>query len=100
MTRMPLDAQRKALASMYFGDQPNVASADVKSAYRVTLPILQALVVQHRDPADYELLGMAYAVLDEPNQAKEIFRKALDAERARNPSSDRCATLMSRVSQL
>ncbi|MFO0737490.1 MAG: hypothetical protein U0270_16480 [Labilithrix sp.] len=97
---MPLDAQRKALASMYFGDQPNVASADVKSAYRVTLPILQALVVQHRDPADYELLGMAYAVLDEPDQAKEIFRKALDAERARNPSSDRCATLMSRVSQL
>ncbi|MBX3227461.1 MAG: hypothetical protein KIT84_13990 [Labilithrix sp.] len=94
------DDQRQALKLMFFGKQPDVASDDVKNAYRVTLPILQALVLRDRDPADYELLGMAYAVLEEPEKAMEIFKKALDVERARNPASDLCGSLMRRVSQL
>lgn len=94
------EAQRQALKLMFFGAQPSFPSDEVKSAYRVTLPILQALVLKDRDPADYELLGMAYVVLDEPMKAMEIFKKALDVERSRNPASDLCGNLMRRVSQL
>jgi tetratricopeptide (TPR) repeat protein len=94
------DDQRQALKLMFFGKQPEVTNGDVKNAYRVALPILQALVLKDRDPADYELVGMAYVVLDEPEKAMEIFKKALDVERARNPASDLCGNLMRRVSQL
>jgi hypothetical protein len=92
--------QRQALKRMFFGKQPDVISDEVKSAYRVALPILQALVLKERDPADYELLGMAYVVLDEPEKASEIFKKGLEVERARNPASDLYGNLMRRAGQL
>ena len=64
------------------------------------MPALQALVVVHRDPADYEMLGIAYVGSDEPDKGREIFKKALELERARNPASDLCGNLMRRVSEL
>lgn len=94
------DDQRQALKLMFFGKQPNATNEEAKTAYRVTLPILQALVLNDRAPEDYELLGMAYVALEEPEKAIEIFKKALDIERARNPASDLCGNLMRRVSQL
>lgn len=96
-----LEDQRQALKLMIFTKGlPQIPSEDVRAAHRAALPALQALVVQHRDPADYEMLGMAYVAIDEPEKATEIFKKALDIERGRNPGSDLCGDLMRRVSQL
>jgi hypothetical protein len=43
---------------------------------------------------------MVYVILDEPDKASGIFKKALEIERARSPGSDLCGDLMRRVSQL
>jgi hypothetical protein len=92
--------QRQALKLMILGKEPPPATDEMRAAYRSALPVLQALIVKHRDPADFELLGMTYVALDEPEKGSEIFKKALDIERARNPASDLCGNLMRRVSQL
>ena len=96
----PADEQRQALKLMVFGKAPPSPTDEMRAAYRAAVPALQALVVVHRDPADYEMLGMAYVGIDEPEKGSEIFKKALDLERARNPGSDLCGSLMRRVSQL
>jgi hypothetical protein len=96
----PPDDQRQALKLMMFGKTPPSPSEEMRAAYRAAVPALQALVVVHRDPADYEMLGMAYVGADEPEKGSEIFKKALELERARNPASDLCGNLMRRVSQL
>lgn len=96
----PPDDQRQALRLLLLGKAPPAPSEEMKAAYRAAVPALQALVVVHRDPADYELLGIAYVGIDEPDKGTEIFKKALDLERARNPASDLCGNLMRRVSQL
>jgi hypothetical protein len=96
------DDQRAVLKMMIHAKIPPsvMPSEDTKAAHKAALPALQALVVQQRDPADYEMLGMAYAVLGEEAKALEIFKKALEIERARSPGSDLCGDLMRRVSQL
>ncbi len=94
------DEQRQALKLMIFGKAPQIAGDEVRDAYRAALGALQPLVLEHRDPADYEMLGMAYVALEQPEKATEIFKKALEIERARNPASDLCGNLMRRVSQL
>ena len=78
-------------------DEPAVP---FEAAHKAALPALQALVVARRDPADYEMLGMSYVILGEEPKALEIFKKALEIERARSPGSDLCGDLMRRVSQL
>jgi hypothetical protein len=94
------DDQRQALKLMIFGRTAPTTGEWVTAAFRAALPILQVLVVKEHDPADYEMLGMTYVALDEPDKAREIFKKALELERARNAASDLCGTLMRRVSQL
>ena len=96
----PADDQRQALKLMLFGKTPPSPTDEMRAAYRAAAPALQALIVVHREPADYEMLGMAYVGMDEPEKGSEIFKKALDLERAKNPSSDLCGNLMRRVSQL
>jgi len=98
--KCPPDKQRQALKLLVFGKTPPSPSDEMRAAYRAAVPALQALVVLHRDPADYEMLGMAYVASDEPDKGGEMFKKALELERARNPASDLCGTLMRRVSQL
>lgn len=94
--------QRAVLKMMIHAKVPPsvTPSEDAKAAHKAALPALQALVVGHRDPADYEMLGMSYAILDESNKAIEIFKKALEIERAKSPGSDLCGDLMRRLSQL
>jgi hypothetical protein len=96
----PPDDQRQALKLLVFGKAPPSPTEEMRAAYRAAVPALQALVVVHREPADYEMLGMAYVGMDEAEKGSEIFKKALDLERARNPASDLCGNLMRRVSQL
>ncbi len=92
--------QRQALRLMVFGKTPPSPTEEMRAAYRAAVPALQALVVGHRDAGDYEMLGMAYVGIDEPEKGSEMFKKGLDVERARNPASDLCGNLMRRVSQL
>jgi hypothetical protein len=94
------DDHRQALKLMIFGKAPAEPTDDMRAAYRAALPVLQALIAGHRDPADFEMLGMAYVALDEPEKGSEIFKKALEIERQRDPASDLCGNLMRRVSQL
>ncbi len=96
----PAEDQRQALKLMIFGHAPPSPTEEARAAHRAAVPALQALVVVHRDPADYEMLGVAYVGSDEPEKGREIFKKALELERARNPASDLCGNLMRRVSQL
>lgn len=99
VTRPP-EEQRDALKEMVFGKASPSPTDEMRAAHRAAVPALQALVVLHRDPADYEMLGLAYVASDEPEKGNEMFKKALELERARDPASELCGSLMRRVSQL
>lgn len=92
--------QRRALRLMFSGKGPPSQSDEARAAYKAALPVLQALVLAEREPGDYEMLGIAYVGLDEPEKATGIYKKALEIERERDPGSDLCGTLMRRVSEL
>ncbi|MBX3186551.1 MAG: hypothetical protein KF819_06035 [Labilithrix sp.] len=92
--------QRRALRLMFSGKGSPSPSEEAKAAYKASLPVLQALVLAQREAGDYEMLGMAYVGLDEPEKATGIYKKALEIERERDPGSDLCGTLMRRVSEL
>ncbi len=94
------EEQRQALKVMIFGKPPPSATEELRAAHRAAVPALQALIVAHHEPADYEMLGMAYVGGDEPEKGSEIFKRALELERARDSASDLCGSLMRRVSQL
>lgn len=92
--------QRQAIRLMFSAKGPPSQSDEAKAAYKAVLPLLQALVLAQREPGDYEMLGMAYVGLAEPEKATGIYKKALEIERERDPGSDLCGTLMRRVSEL
>ncbi len=94
------DDRRRALRLLVFAKPQSTAQEDRAKAHNAAVPALQLLVVEHHDPADYEMLGMAYVVLGEPEKATEIFKRALKLERSKNPGSDLCGNLMRRVSAL
>jgi hypothetical protein len=94
------EAQREALRLMIFGNVSPAPSAEMRAAHRAALPLVQALVLEQRDAADYEMLGMAYLAVEEPEKATEMFKKALEIERTRDPASELCGSLMRRVSEL
>ena len=94
----PPKDQRQALGLMLFGKAPPSPTEETRAAHRAAVPPLQALVVVHREPADYEMLGLAYVGSDEPEKGSEIFKKALELERVRHPGSDLCSNLMRRLS--
>ena len=52
------------------------------------------------EPADYEMLGICHLLLEHTEAASNMFRQGLNLERARNPASDLCGRLMSRVASI
>ncbi len=92
-----VDDRRDALRKMIFAEPSRETSDEMRSAHQAAVAALQLLIVEHRDPADYEMLGLAYNAIGEAGQATEIWKKALDLERARNPESALCASLQRRV---
>ncbi len=94
------DDRRRALRLLVFAKPQSTALEDRVQAHNAAVPALQLLVVEHHDPADYEMLGMAYVALGEPEKATEIWKRALELERGRNPGSDLCGSLMRRVSAI
>jgi hypothetical protein len=79
------EVRRRALKRMVLA-KPPVVSDGMREAHRAAIGALQRLVLESHEPADYEMLGMAYAVIDEPGKANEIFKKAHDLARSREES--------------
>ncbi len=93
------DDQRQALKLLLLAKAPDRTDA-VTRAYRIALKRIQALVDAHAEPADYEMLGVAHVQLEDRAAASAAFEIALKLERARNPSSDLCASLARRIGAL
>jgi hypothetical protein len=95
------DDQRQALRLMVLAKAPpDDRTEAVLGAYRAAVARLEALIAALKEPADYELLGVAYTVLDDATAAEKAIRAGLELERERNPSSDLCGNLMRRLSAL
>lgn len=93
--------QRQALRLMVLmKGAPQAPTAAMKGAHAAAASVLTALVAAHVEPADHELLGICYVVLGDEPKAGAIFRAGLELERARDPQSKLCGTLMKRVSMV
>ena len=93
------DDQRQALKLLLLAKAPDRSEA-VMCAYRIALKRIQSLVDAHAEPADYEMLGVAHVQLEDRSAASAAFDIALKLERARNPTSDLCASLGRRIGAL
>jgi len=93
--------QRLALRLMVLmKGAPQVPTAAMKDAHGVALGLLTGLVSAHAEPADHELLGLCHVVVGDEASAGAVFRAGLELERARDPQSKLCGTLMKRVSMV
>ncbi|HSQ62064.1 MAG TPA: hypothetical protein VLM85_02575 [Polyangiaceae bacterium] len=92
--------QRQALKLLLMAKAPEARSEAVESAYVAALARIQALVDALAEPTDYEMLGVAHLQLGDKKAAGAAFDTALKLERARDPSSELCASLSRRVGQL
>lgn len=92
--------QRQALKMLVlakrYGDQP----ASLTDALRSAIPTLTELVSTRNDPEDYEMLGVCHLAIGNETAASNMFREGLTLERARNPASDLCGRLMTRVAAI
>jgi len=90
-----LEEQRQALRLVIRtkGVAPH-GNAAFLEAYRGALVALKALTDAHKEPADYELLGICNVVLGNEKAAEAAFRTGLTLERERSPQSDLCGSLM------
>ena len=69
-------------------------------ALRSAIPALTELVSTLNDPEDYEMLGVCHLAIGNEGAASNMFREGLTLERARNPASDLCGRLMTRVAAI
>jgi hypothetical protein len=69
-------------------------------AHRAALAPLGTLIGRHKEPGDYEMLGMCQVAVGDEAAAGLTFREGLALERERNAQSDLCGALMKRVSML
>ncbi len=91
--------QRQALRLMVLAKgAPTRMNEAMLAAHAAAVPSLEKLVAAHKEPADYEMLGLCYAAAGDTTRASEAFRAGLTLERARDPGSDLCGNLMKRVS--
>lgn len=90
--------QRQAIERMLSKAPTNASSAAVVDAYLSAVTRLQALVDMFDEPADYEMLGRAYLMLNDTTAANAAFTTALALEQKRDPQSDLCSNLMRLIS--
>jgi hypothetical protein len=91
--------QRQALKLMVHAKQVP-ATTTVRDAHRIAATRLRALIAQLDDAADHELLGLCQLVLEDSAAAGASFARGLEIERARDPQSELCGTLLRRVSEI
>jgi len=92
--------RRRALRMLVSAKPHKSANEERMRAHLAAVPALQLLILEHHEPSDYEMLGAAYVELGEPKKASDVWRKALDIERARDPGSELCGDLMRRVAPI
>lgn len=96
-----VEDQRQALQLMVLmKGAPKPTSAAMLEAHRAALSLLTGLVASHGEPSDHELLGICHVVLGDEASASTVFRAGLALERAKDPQSKLCGTLMKRVSMV
>jgi hypothetical protein len=93
--------QRQALKLMVLAKGiPTFPGPAVIAAHKSAMVPVQALVAAHDEPADYELLGLCFVRVGDEASARVAFQRGLDLERARNPQSPLCGTLMKWVASV
>jgi hypothetical protein len=99
-TYAPAD-QRQALKLMVHAKGiPTFPSAAIVDAHKRAIGPLRALVAEHGEAGDYELLGLCQVRAGDSDSARISFQKGLDLERARDPQSPLCGTLMKHVASV
>lgn len=92
--------QRQALKLLILKKRNGQPSAKLIEAHRAAIPALTELVSTLEDPEDYEMLGICHLLIGNDQAASNMFRQGLTLERARNPASDLCGRLMTRVAAI
>lgn len=94
------DDQRQVLKLFILAKRHGQPSEKLVAAHRAAIPALTELVSTQNDPEDYEMLGVCHQLVGNEEAAGRMFREGLTLERERNPQSDLCGRLMTRISQI
>ncbi len=90
----PVDERRHAIKLVVNAKvPPNRPTPSAVSAHKAAMVPL-AEILKGGEPEDYQLMGICYVFLGDEKKAAEHFRQGLTAERAKNPQSDLCGSLM------
>jgi hypothetical protein len=95
--------QRQALKLLILAKRQNEKggpSAALVEAHRAAIPALTELVSTLNEPEDYEMLGLCHLIIGNEQAASNMFKNGLTLERERNPASDLCGRLMTRVAAI
>lgn len=92
--------QRQALKLLILAKRYGQPSEKLIEAHRAAIPALTELVSTLNEPEDYEMLGICHQMIGNEEAASNMFRQGLTLERARNPQSDLCGRLMTRVASI
>lgn len=92
--------RRQAFKLLVLAKRSGPPSATMLDAHRAANAPLETLVTATLDPEDYEMLGVCRALLGDGPSAAVAIREGLRLERERNPQSDLCGRLMTRLSAL
>jgi hypothetical protein len=90
--------QRQALKLLILAKRTGPKSAKLIDAHRSAIEPLTALLSQHAEPEDYEMLGVCHLLVGDEALAASMFREGLALERAKNAGSALCGRLMTRIS--
>ena len=91
----PAEDQRRVLHLMvHTKRRENIAPGFVVEAHRAAIGPLMELAGAFGEAGDFEMLGICHAMCGDERSAGTSFRAGLNIERARNPQSDLCGSLM------
>jgi hypothetical protein len=92
--------QRQALRLLILAKRHGQPSSRLVEAHRAAIPALTELVSTLNEPEDYEMLGICHLLIGNDQAASNMLRQGLTLERERNPASDLCGRLMTRVAAI
>lgn len=92
--------QRVALRLLILAKRQGQPTSRLIEAHRAAIPALTELVSTLNEPEDYEMLGICHLLIGNEQAASNMFRQGLTLERTRNPASDLCGRLMTRVAAI